>query len=86
MEPKMTPAVRAYIRCITSAGGRARAEKHDHRQLSAWAKMGGRPRALTTEKLQELDGLRQKGLTQRQIASELGVSLSTVVRSLARNR
>jgi hypothetical protein len=33
-----------YLAKIGSKGGKARAAKHDNKQLSAWAKKGGRPR------------------------------------------
>jgi len=36
--------VMAYFRKTGAAGGRARARKHSKEQLSAWAKLGGRPK------------------------------------------
>jgi hypothetical protein len=44
MALKITPAVRSFYKKLASEGGKARAEKYDHEQLSAWAKLGGRPR------------------------------------------
>jgi hypothetical protein len=41
---KMTPAVKRFYRQVSSAGGKARAAKYDHKTLSEWAKKGGRPR------------------------------------------
>jgi hypothetical protein len=81
MEPKMTPAVRAYIRAITSKGGKARAKKYPQAQLSEWSKHGGRPRALDGKALARLRDLLSEGQTQAEIAEQLGVSLSTVGRA-----
>lgn len=33
-----------YFRKTGAKGGKARAEKHSQTQLSAWAKLGGRPK------------------------------------------
>ena len=33
-----------YFRKTGAMGGKARAKKHSKRQLSAWGKMGGRPK------------------------------------------
>jgi hypothetical protein len=33
-----------YFRKTGSMGGKARAKKHSKRQLSEWAKLGGRPK------------------------------------------
>jgi DNA-binding NarL/FixJ family response regulator len=84
LKPKMTPAVRAYFQAVAKKGGKARAAKYPAKQLSEWSKGGGRPRALTPEKARELARLQKRGLTQREIAGRLDVSLSTVVRALAR--
>jgi hypothetical protein len=43
-KPTLPPAVRKFIRRITSLGGKARAAKYDKKTLSKWAKKGGRPR------------------------------------------
>lgn len=84
MEPKITPSVRAYIRAITSKGGKARAAKYDHATLSAWSMRGGRPQALGPKEIRKLAKLKERGLTQPEIADRLAVSLSTVVRALRR--
>jgi hypothetical protein len=44
MALKMTPEVKRFYRQVSSAGGKARAAKYDHKTLSEWAKKGGRPR------------------------------------------
>jgi hypothetical protein len=44
MTLKMTPAVKRFYKQVSSAGGKARAAKYDHKTLSEWAKKGGRPR------------------------------------------
>jgi hypothetical protein len=36
--------VRAVRQQLASSGGKARAKKYSHKQLSEWAKRGGRPR------------------------------------------
>jgi hypothetical protein len=36
--------VMAYFRKTGAMGGKARAKKHSKEQLSAWGKMGGRPK------------------------------------------
>ena len=84
MKPKLTPAVSAYIQSITSKGGKARAEKYAGEQLSEWSKRGGRPRALDSEALARLRKLVSEGKTQAEIAEQLDVSISTVVRAMKR--
>jgi DNA-binding NarL/FixJ family response regulator len=79
-------AVRAYLAGIGRKGAETRVKRYSHRQLSQWSKSGGRPRALTPEGMRKLVRLKKSGLTQEQIASELGVSLSTVARAQACNR
>jgi DNA-binding NarL/FixJ family response regulator len=70
-------------RQMASMGGKSRARRHTKREISAWGALGGRPRALTPDAMRELLRLEKRGLTQREIAGQLGVSLSTVVRALA---
>ena len=36
--------VMEYFRKTGSAGGKTRAKKHSKKQLSAWGKLGGRPK------------------------------------------
>jgi len=38
-----------YFRLTGKEGGKARAAKYSKEQLSAWAKLGGRPRATRKE-------------------------------------
>ena len=85
VKPTLTPAVRAYIQSITSKGGKARAEKYGGDKLSEWSKRGGRPRALDSKALARLPELLSEGRTQAEIAEQLGVSLSTIVRAMKRD-
>ncbi len=41
--PKITTAVKEYVRKVASMGGKARAAKYDKATLSRWSKLGGRP-------------------------------------------
>jgi hypothetical protein len=81
MKPKMTPAVKAYFRAVTSLGGKARASRYSHGQLSAWARKGGRPARLDKASLARLRKLRTAGKTIAECAGILGVSCSTVARA-----
>lgn len=40
---KLTGQAAAFFKKVGSKGGKARAKKHSRKQLSAWAKKGGRP-------------------------------------------
>ena len=45
MEIKITAAMKKVVRKqLARAGGKARAKKYSAKQLSKWAKLGGRPR------------------------------------------
>jgi hypothetical protein len=41
---KKTQSISEYLTSLGKKGGKARAAKHSKAQLSAWAKLGGRPR------------------------------------------
>jgi len=86
MKPKMTPEVKAYFQAITSMGGKARAAKYPHQQLSEWAKRGRRPRAIEGNRLVWLVDSLKHGLSQKGCAERLGCSLSTMVRTVRRLR
>jgi hypothetical protein len=43
-KPSIPNDVLEYFRKTGAMGGKARAEKHSQKQLSAWAKLGGRPK------------------------------------------
>jgi hypothetical protein len=36
--------VMAYFRLVGAQGGKARAKRHTKKELSAWGKLGGRPK------------------------------------------
>jgi len=77
---ELSDLVRGYLSEIGSKGGRARAARHDHAQLSAWARLGGRPRRLDARGLERLAVMRRQGAALAECAARLGVSLATVVR------
>lgn len=52
----------------------------------AGGRLGGRPPAMTTAKLEAASGLRRQGKELQVIAETLSVSMSTVTRALARAR
>ena len=39
-----------YFRKVGAMGGKTRADKHSKKQLSAWGKMGGRPKGSGTKR------------------------------------
>jgi hypothetical protein len=41
---KKPQTVTEYLSAMGKKGGKSRAAKHSKKQLSAWAKLGGRPR------------------------------------------
>lgn len=45
-----------YFRKTGAIGGKARAEKHSKKQLSAWAKLGGRPKGSGKKKATKKEG------------------------------
>ena len=54
-------------------------------EIAQWGRMGGRPPALDGEALARLRSLLSEGLTQAEIAEQLGVSLATVARAIKRD-
>jgi transposase len=74
------------LKAITSMVGKARASKYPYRQLSEWAKRGGRPRAIEEKQSAELLEYLGRGLSQKECAERLGGSLSSVVRAVKRLR
>ena len=44
MPLKLPPSVLAFFQKTGAKGGKARAAKHSKKQLSAWGKLGGRPK------------------------------------------
>jgi len=49
-KPRIPEDVMEYFRQTGSKGGKVRARKYSKRQLSEWAKLGGRPRGSGTKK------------------------------------
>ncbi|HEV2202803.1 MAG TPA: hypothetical protein VGR73_23545 [Bryobacteraceae bacterium] len=52
-KPPIPEDVLEYFRRTGAQGGKARAEKHSKKQLSAWAKLGGRPKGSSKKKANE---------------------------------
>ena len=48
MKDKNEDAIRQYLSKIGSKGGKTRAAKHSKKQLTEWAKLGGRPKKGTS--------------------------------------
>src|SRR5437867_13451391 len=71
---------------MASMGGRARAAKYSHEEISEFAKDAGRPAKLDGTARQRLKQLLAAGRSQPECATELGVSLRTVGRAVARMR
>lgn len=67
-------------------GGRARAAVHSKRELSKWAKLGGRPRKLDDAATRKLEDMLSRGMAQAEAAEELGISVRTITRHLAKTR
>jgi hypothetical protein len=67
-------------------GGRARAAKYSHEQLRGFAKDAGRPAKLDRRARRRLRQLLADGKNQAECASELGVSIRTIGRAVARMR
>jgi hypothetical protein len=49
-KPPIPDDVLEYFRKTGAMGGKARAQKHSKKQLSEWAKLGGRPKGNGTKK------------------------------------
>src|SRR5215471_10748021 len=71
---------------MASMGGRARAAKYSHEEISEFAKDAGRPAKLDGRARRRLKQLLAAGRSQAECAAELGVSLRTVRRAVARMR
>ena len=63
-------------------GGLSRATKYPRKQLRDWAKLGGRPPALTDPK--RLKDLLRQGKSHEECAQVLGISVRTVGRAVAK--
>jgi hypothetical protein len=50
MATKIPKEVMKYFQKTGAEGGKARAERHSKKQLSEWAKLGGRPRGSSKKK------------------------------------
>jgi len=71
---------------MASKGGRARSARYTREQLREFAKDGGRPAKLDGRALRRLRQLLATGMSQAECAVELGVSIRTVGRAVARMR
>jgi DNA-binding NarL/FixJ family response regulator len=67
-------------------GGRARAAKYSREQLREFARDAGRPAKLDGRARRRLKGLLAAGKSQTECAAELGVSIRTIGRAVARMR
>ena len=50
MKTKVPKAVMKYFRAVGAEGGKARAARHTAKELSAWGRMGGRPKGRRKQK------------------------------------
>ena len=71
---------------IGKLGGKARAASHSKRELSEWAKLGGRTAKLDGEALLQIETMLRQGKSQSECAELLGVSVRTIGRAVARMR
>ena len=71
---------------MASMGGRARAAKYSHEEISQFAKDAGRPVKLDGRARRRLKQLLAAGRSQAECGAELGVSSRTVGRAVARMR
>src|SRR5438309_11592754 len=71
---------------MASMGGRARAAKYSHEEISEFAKDAGRPAKLDGRARRRLRQLLAAGRSQAECATEPGVSRRTGGRALARMR
>ena len=71
---------------MASKGGRARAAKYTREQLRDFAKNAGRPTKLDGRALRRLSQLLAAGRSHAECAAELGVSIRTIGRAVARIR
>ena len=65
-------------------GGIARAKTRTKAEIRAWGKQGGRPVSLNRNALAQLEALLHQGKSQAECATELGVSVRTIGRVVAR--
>ena len=72
------------IREVASMGGRARSEKYDKGQLTAWATLGGRKPKLTKKEWKRVFAVLDSGKTHAECAREFGISTRTIGRAVAR--
>ena len=71
---------------MASMGGRARAAKYSHEEISEFAKDAGRPAKLDGRARRRLRQLLAAGRSQAECAAELDVSARTIGRTVARMR
>jgi hypothetical protein len=71
---------------MASMGGIARAKAHSNAELQAWGRQGGHPVSLGSKALARLETLLHQGKSQGECAVELGVSIRTIGRAVARMR
>src|SRR5437773_12181323 len=71
---------------MASMGGRARAAKYSHEEISEFAKDAGRPAKLDGRARRRLKQLLAAGRSQAECAVELGVSTRTLGRAVAKMR
>jgi DNA invertase Pin-like site-specific DNA recombinase len=69
---------------MASMGGLARAKAYSKAQLRAWGKHGGRPASFDGQAIARLRRLLRAGKSQAECAAELGVSVRTIGRTVAR--
>jgi hypothetical protein len=69
---------------MASMGGLARAKAYSKAQLRAWGKRGGRPASFDGQAMARLQRLLRAGKSQAECATELGVSIRTIGRVVAR--
>jgi hypothetical protein len=74
------------VREMARMGGLARAKGYSKAQLRKWGTEGGRPAKLDSKALARLRQLLEAGKTQSECASELGVSVRSIGRVVAKMR
>ena len=72
------------VREMARMGGRARAKAHSRAQIRRWGKRGGRPVKLDQKGRARLKRFLATGKSQAECAAELGVSVRTIGRVVAR--
>jgi hypothetical protein len=61
MATKLPKEVLKFFQKTGAEGGKARAEKHSKKQLSEWAKLGGRPKGSGKNQKQAQKATKSKG-------------------------